>query len=385
MDIKALGPGRHAVGGGLYLRVSPDGKARSWIVRLNNPETMRAIGKYPGVTLTAARSEAKKLQANGVELRQPAVPGKSKPAEPIETEDTVTMGAIWSEYAAVALSAGKWTQRHHDKTVERLQAHMSDLLDRPIASISRAEVVKACEDVESTETGQRIYRWLRGAVEHAVDTGRLTASQFGAKVPLSLSVPAADRGTLRGDLDLAGQKALLLASWQSDAAWSVRACHRAIALSAHRIGAVRFAQAEHIDGDLWTMPRELLKVKDSRRGDFVIRMSGQLLDVMAEAKSRVTTGLLFRSPLTPSKPISAESVEHHVRRHATAAWSPHSWRSAVLTWSLENGWTREVAMAAIDHQRATGATVAYDGSKHAEAVSELLKAWGEAIAAKQTP
>ena len=382
MDIKALGPGRHAVGGGLYLRVSPDGRGRSWIVRLNNPETMRAIGKFPAMTVTAARLEAKKLQANGVELRQPAIPAKSKPAEPIETEGTVTMGAIWSEYAAVALSAGKWTQRHHDKTTERLQAHMGDLLDRPIASVSRAEIVQACAAVKSTETGARIYRWLRGATEHAVDTGRLTASQFGAKVPLSLSVPAADRGTLRGDLDLAGQKALLLASWQSDAAWSVRACHRVIALSAHRIGAVRFAQAEHIDGDVWTMPRELMKIKDQRRGDFVIRMSGQLLEIMTEAKSRVKTGLLFKSPVNPLKPISSESIEHHVRKHATAAWSPHSWRSAMLTWSLENGWTREVAMAAIDHQRATGATVSYDASKHTEAVSELLKAWAECVAAK---
>jgi hypothetical protein len=54
----------------------------------------------------------------------------------------------------------------------------------------------------------------------------------------------------------------------------------------------------------------------------------------------------------------------------------------MLTWSLENGWTREVAMAAIDHQRATGATVSYDASKHTEAVSELLKAWAECVAAK---
>jgi hypothetical protein len=37
---------------------------------LNNPETMRAIGKFPGMTVTAARVAAKKLQANGVELRQ---------------------------------------------------------------------------------------------------------------------------------------------------------------------------------------------------------------------------------------------------------------------------------------------------------------------------
>jgi hypothetical protein len=103
---------------------------------------------------------------------------------------------------------------------------------------------------------------------------------------------------------------------------------------------------------------------------------------MTEAKSRVKTGLLFKSPVNPLKPISSESIEHHVRKHATAAWSPHSWRSAMLTWSLENGWTREVAMAAIDHQRATGATVSYDASKHTEAVSELLKAWAECVAAK---
>lgn len=262
---------------------------------------------------------------------------------------------------------------------------MGDLLDRPIVSISRAEVVKACEDVKSKETGQRIYRWLRGATEHAVDTGRLTASQFGDKVPLSLSVPAADRGTLRGDLDLEGQKALLLASWQSDAAWAVRACHRAIALTGHRITAARVAQAEYINGNVWTTPRSQMKVKDKKRGDFVIIMSGQLLEVMTEAKSRVKTGLLFKSPVNLLKPISSESVEHHVRRHrhAPAKWSPHSWRAAVYTWAVENGWPQEIAKAAIDHKRATGATVSYDASKHTEAVGELLKAWAGVFAAKR--
>jgi hypothetical protein len=127
-----------------------------------------------------------------------------------------------------------------------------------------------------------------------------------------------------------------------------------------------------------------MKVKDPKRGDFVIIMSGQLLEIMTEAKARVKTGLLFKSPLNPLRPISSESVEHHVRRHATAAWSPHSWRSALLTWAVENGWPMAVAEAALDKQRAKGSTVPYDASTHTEAVGELLKEWGEVIAAKRT-
>jgi integrase len=259
---------------------------------------------------------------------------------------------------------------------------MAALLPRPVTEITRAEIVEACAALKSVETGQRLYRWLRGAVDHAVDMGQIERSQFGRNVPLNLVVPASARGSLRGNLDMDQMRTLFRASWDSDAAWAVRALHRVVALSGHRIGAARMAMAEHLDlaAGTWTMPRQLMKVKVARP-DFVIRMSPQLKTAMVDAHRRVGgKGLLFKGPTTGAA-LSEESVEHHIRRLLPEGgkFTPHSWRSAILTWALESGHPREVAMATIDHQRSTGATARYDASVHADGVSEILAAWGDIL------
>ncbi len=168
--LEALPVGRHKVEEGLYLRVSPSG-TRSWLARVDKAgvDTMRSVGKFPAVSLTAAIRHAKALRADaqrGLIVPMPAKPESSK-VRYTPTPAVVTLDAVWTEYARVALASGKWTQRHHDKTDERLRAHMGGLLPKEVASITRASFVSACVAVESTETGQRLYRWLRGAFEHA--------------------------------------------------------------------------------------------------------------------------------------------------------------------------------------------------------------------------
>jgi hypothetical protein len=357
--------------------------ARTWSVQVTRPDyskTFQRLGQFPAVSYTRAKAlaEAARVEAR---TKPAAVAIDPEPAATASTGDP-TLTAVWEEYARVALAAGKWTQRHHDKTSERVQAHMADLLPRPVTEITRAQIVEACAALESVETGQRIYRWLRGAVDHAVDTGVIERSQFGRNVPLNLVVPASARGSLRGNLDMDQMRTLLRESWDSDAAWSVRALHRVVALSGHRIGAARMAQAEHLDLEsaIWTMPRPLMKVKTGRP-DFVIRMGPQLKAVMGDAHRRAGgKGLLFKGPLTGAA-LTEEAVEHHIRRLLPEGgkFSPHSWRTPILTWALEAGYSIEFAKAAIDHRHSTGATARYDAATFIDARAEILGRWADIL------
>jgi hypothetical protein len=383
-SVTSLPPGRHSLGNSLYLFVGRDGERRTWsvqVTRADRSKTFVSIGQHPAMSYTAARKAAMTALVDA--LREPVrpvpAPAPAASGEGIVsvTSTDVTLESLWAAFADLKLVKGKWTQAHHDKTDQRVRAHMGALLARPIATLSRAEIVRACT-LESVETGGRIYRWLRNAVEAGLDAGTVDRTPFGAKAPEVLTVPAADRGTLRGNLSIQQLRILYQASWDSDATFAVRGLHRALALSGHRIGAARQARAEHLDlvAGIWRMPRNLMKVKGTRP-DVILHMGPSLLALMSEAYRRCDgKGLLFKSPVT-GEAVSEESVEHHLRKLMPAGGkhTPHSWRSSIMTWGVQNGFTREVSMAAIDHVRATGATRSYDESMHTEQVSRLLQNW----------
>lgn len=371
--------GRHTADVGLYLQVNASG-SRSWLVRIKTPtgRTMRAIGTFPAMTLAAARRAA--IQAKAAALKEVRPEPSAAPAT-----GGVTLRRLWEQYADVALAASKWTAAHHAKTVGQIELHVgsSALWHRPAASITRAELVELCVGISSRETGGRVYRWLRSAFEHAVDDGTLSASPCGATLPLSLTRPASDKGSLRGQITaISDLRDLLKRSWHFDASLSVRAAHRVIALTGHRVGAVVGTLVTEWDGTTFTVARGRMKIKDPRRPDFIISPASKpladVLDQCAERAEAVGSPYLF--PATdPQRHVIREAVEKHLNRLTGDKFTPHGWRSALFSWAIENGHGREVARAALDHLRAEDADRAYDMTTLRPAVSALLIAWAEVL------
>ena len=389
-SIFTLPAGRHHDGGGLYLDVSGTSQKRTWIARIkvNGNETMRKLGQLPGMTLAGARKAHRDLQTDldrGIDPRP-----KKAVVQPVATNDPQLLSNIWSAYVGVRKREKAWTPEHATKTDGQMTKHIAalDIWGRLVPGIKRAEFVYACKTIESREVRQRIYRWLRAAVEHAVDTGVIESTQFGTTLPAEISRPAGDKGTLASEMrEIEDLRSLLQRSWHYEAALSVRAVHRVCALSGHRIGAVLAARPEHVDIEArsWTVPRASMKVKTTDAKDVVIKpLSPQLLDVLRQAKVRaLATDSAWLFPnANGTAAVTHASVEKHVRRLQgdNPRFSPHSWRSAVMTWALENGWHREVAQAALDHARGTESDRHYDRSQLIPDVAKMLTDWANEVA-----
>jgi integrase len=387
-SIFTLPVGNHLFATGLYLRVRESGK-RVWLarVKVSGKETMLKLGELPAMTLSGAKKarEAAKTDADrGVAVR----PAKAEKKQPL-LGDPQILSNIWAEYVRVAPGAGIWSAEHAKKTDGQMLKHIAPLpiWGRSVADIKRAEFVAACKTITSAEVRQRIFRWLRGAVEAACDAGTLESSPFGNTLPAEIKRPRSDKGTLASEMrDIEDLRSLLSRSWHSTAALSVRAVHRVCALSGHRIGAVLAARPNdvNLEEKSWTVPRERMKVKTAV-GDVVIKpLSPQLLEVLKQAKERAeATGSDWLFPsVGGTSAVTHAAVEKHVRRllGESPRFTPHAWRSAVMSWALEGGYPREVAQAALDHARGTDSDRAYDRSTLTSEVSKMLTQWAQEVA-----
>lgn len=154
----------------LHLRVQPSG-VKTWNVRWSRTST-RALGKWPGVTVEAARAKARKVLAETDSHGAPlAVIEARRPA----AERPITLGDFIREhYAPWALAHQKAGQA----TVDALEACFGDLYDRELRSLSAFDVerfkAKRLKAGRKPATVNRDLDRIRSVYSRAVEWGFLT-------------------------------------------------------------------------------------------------------------------------------------------------------------------------------------------------------------------
>jgi len=154
----------------LHLRVQPSG-VKSWNVQWSRTRS-KALGKWPGVTVEAARAKARAVLAETDEHGAPlAVIEAAKPA----AEKPITLGDfIRKHYAPWALAHQKAGQA----TVDALEASFSDLYDRELRSLSAFDIErfksKRLKAGRKPATVNRDLDRIRSVYSRAVEWGFLT-------------------------------------------------------------------------------------------------------------------------------------------------------------------------------------------------------------------
>jgi uncharacterized membrane protein YvlD (DUF360 family) len=158
---------------GMFLLVSPSG-SRCWRqkYRYAGKEKTLALGVYPDISLADARDkrdEARKALANDID------PGEVKKARKMvlqqEAEDSFM--AIATEW--YNLRKKDWSKSHRDRVWRALEKDLFPRLgNRPIAQISRKEVLRALRKIESRgalETAHRAKQTAGQIFQHAILSG----------------------------------------------------------------------------------------------------------------------------------------------------------------------------------------------------------------------
>jgi integrase len=371
-------PGRHGYGDNLVLRVSPKGMS-TWAVRvqIDGKWTMRKLGDAgPAFNADHAKRKAREVieQANagGLALRSDLIKGTRISIE--------TLGGMSTAWADKMLKQELWTTRHHAKTLDRMEKHLAPLWPRTVSDLTRLEITRHLETIESIDAAGRMFAWIKEAMEDAVDRGRLEYCVLGRK-PKTLVVPKKLRHTRPSyGNDPKKLKALFKAIRYSDNARSVRMAGQLVLLTGLRLGEVTGLRVEYYNARKYALiiPREIMKEKDPWRGDFTVPLSPPALELVQELLSTAVDGWLLPGPRT-DKPVSHEGVERMFRAKSDRQHVPHGSRTSLRTWALENDTPVHIADSLIDHATSKGSGEHYDQTKFISQRKNLLNKWGELI------
>lgn len=370
-------PGRHADGGGLYLKITPAG-SRSWVFFWTRDGKQREAGlgsaAAGGVTLAQAREKAgefRKLLAEGLDPLDTRREAKRQ-AE----AQAVKFGAFADQF--VADHRPSWSNpKHADQWAMTLgPAYCKAIRDLPIADVRTEDVLRVLTPVWQSrpETARRV----RMRIERILDAARVKGLR-----PAGTENPARWRGHLdhllpRHAAASKGHHAAMpwgdvpdffkgLADRSGIAAPALRFTIATAARTSEVIG----AQWEEIDLEaaLWTVPAARMKARRPHR----VPLTGPAIEAL-EAVRGLHPEIVFPGP-SLRRPLSNMAMAAILKR-AELDFTVHGFRSAFRDWAAETtAFPSEVAEMALAHVVADATEAAYRRGDLFAKRRALMDAW----------
>lgn len=369
--VKNAGPGRHADGGGLYLRVQ-NGGARSWLFRSLVAGKARDIGLGPAAgagSLSLAEARAKVRELATQAAKGEVLEGKRVQARKVaaQTQAAALAGKTFKEIAEAFIDRkeGGWrNEKHRQQWRNTLATYVYPRFGAlPVSQIETSHVLAVLEPIwnEKPETASRV----RGRIENILDAAKVQGLRNGENAarwrghlehllakPEKLArghhaaLPYADLPSFMKDL--AGREAL-----------AARALEFTI-LTAARSGEVLGATWGEVDLDKaeWTIPAERMKAGKEHS----IPLSSRAVAILQGVQPLNTDGSKA-APLFPTnagRKLSGMAMSMLLRRMGRDAITVHGFRSTFRDWAGETtSFPREVVEHAMAHQLADKAEAAY--------------------------
>jgi integrase len=412
-EVLAAGEGDHADGGGVYLRVK--GVYASWILRYTSPSGRRrefGLGSADRTSLEAAGAALKRARKRAYEAQELLDDGKDpvderKAKRVAETaRDAQAQAERKAETATLRRYARTYHERHIEPVLSEKHARQwlrslegeptearrerdkdkarlpSSLLDAPIVTITRADVLDAMVPIcrKTPETGVRIFQRLAVILEAATIDG------LRADNPCTRTLQAAmvKRAGI-GEREQAHHNALAhekvpelvkdLRTMKGNAAaaleWTI--------LTAARTGETLGAQWCEIDEQarLWRIPPERMK----RRRPHVVHLCDRALDILKQQRGRHDRWIFPTPQGGRDRPMSNMAMPNILRRLGIdATCTVHGFRSSFRDWVAERKVAAsEVAELCLAHVRKNKVERAYLRTQLLPERRALLTAWGEFI------
>ena len=363
--------GRHADGGGLYLRVRPNG-SKAWVFRgtVNGREREVGLGPWPDTSLAAARDDA-------IQCRRWLQVGLDPRIERKREDQTIpTFDEAVERY--VKLHAPGWADRHRLNWENSLKLHASAVLgDMPVNEIRVEHVLELLTPMwdEKTETASRV----RQRIEKVLDACAVRGERPSEN-------PARWRGRLGAILpkksDLVTVEHFKAMAWgdvpefmlklREKTGMGARALELTI-LTAARSGETRGAVWSEIDlkAKTWTIPADRMKTGEVHR----VPLSPQALNILRALPRIDDSPLVFPSVLT-GRQLSDMTLTKALR-DLGADVTTHGFRSSFRDWcSDETRTQRETAEAALSHKVKNQTEAAYARSDLFKKRRSVMDRWG---------
>lgn len=369
-ELRAKPPGKYADGGGLWFHRRADGGAQ-WFLRYTSfgRRHEMGLGSFPAVSLKDARREAEMWRAV-VRDGKDAIKERERLARQAERNSNIlrdiALDAFESRKAELRGDgvAGRW--------FSPLEHHVLPKLGKmPVSQIDQRDIRDTLAPIwhDKADTARKAINRLSIVLRHAAALGLDVDLQATAKARALLGrqrhtvthIPAMDWREVP-------------AFYQSlDGGTPVELALRLLILTGMRSKAVRFIQLDQIDGDVWTVPADLMKGRKGATKDFRVALSREAQAVIAEALRFARAGFLF--PGVRHGVISDMTMSKFMDRRGLIA-RPHGFRTSLRVWSTEVANVPDaVAETAIGHVVGGAVERSYKRLDYLDQRQALMEQW----------
>jgi integrase len=381
---KAKQPGMYGDGGGLYLRVTPDG-TKNWVFRfmLHGRPRWMGLGPLHTIGLADARARAADYRRQRYDGIDPIDARRAERQQALlDLAKTITFEECAQKYIA-AHKAGWRNEKHAAQWEATLATYAAPIMGKlSVQAIDTAIVLKVLEPIWAAkpETAGR----LRGRIESILDWAKVRGYRAGDN-------PARWRGHLEkllpprskvrrvihhAALPYAELPGFLL-SLREQPGTAARALEFLI-LTAARTGEIIGARWGEVDlgSKLWIIPAGRMKAGKEHR----VPLSGRALDILKQVRSaREVSADTFVFPGgKPDKPLSNMAFLMLLRRMNRGDLTAHGFRSSFRDWCAERtSFPAEVAEMALAHVVGSKVEAAYRRGDMFDKRRRLMDAWAE--------
>jgi integrase len=379
-------PGRHADGGGLYLRITHHG-SRSWTFMAKYAGKRREIGL--GSTNALSLASARKIAG---EMREAVVLGQNprtvltgpenEPEAPV-----MSFGNFADSYIS-SIEAGWKNEIHRRQWRQSIADHAVAICDMPIDAVDTKAVLSVLQPIWLTkpETASRV----RGRIERILDA---------AKAQGLRSIDSSNPARFRGHLALLLPKQSKLArghhaalAWHNAPPFMAKLRHREALsaraleftiLTAARSGETLGATWGEIDleAKLWTIPAHRMKASV----EHVVPLSEPAIALLLGLKpeNSLPGDVIFS---VSGAARSNMAMAQLLKRMGHGDITTHGFRSAFRDWAGDSTeFPRELIEQALAHTISNKAERAYRRGTAVEKRRGLMKAWADYLASNSSP
>lgn len=340
-------------GGGLYLRVKPNG-LKIWVVKVTvstGKRLTKTIGNYPQLSVAAARNILNKIvEANTKDVDHPD-----------------TFEAIYNDWLAFKKSQIKETS-HLESAFKRV--FLPKFGPLPFEMVTAPMVIEVLKDYckkSKLETVKKYAGWIKQLEIYAVNYGYIVIPKLQGinkvfpqpKVINRPSIPPSELPAFFAKI-------------------KVEAATSPLMLDALLIGFYTLLRPgeycrlrwDWIKDDVIYVPAEVMKMKRPHR----VPITPQLQAVL-DRRLKISEYVLF-SPRVINKPIKTDAVEKFLREHGFRdILVPHGIRAIGRTWMSENKVPFATAELCLAHSVGSATVQAYDRADMLDERKEVMAKW----------
>ena len=373
-QVKKADAGKHEDGAGLRL-VKRDRDAGKWVFRFKRAGRSRemGLGPWPTVSLADARRAAEAARAVLAKGGDPIAERERERRRESRLDTSLramTLDCFESRKAELRGdgTAGRW--------LSPLENHVLPKLGKlPVQEVDAQALRDVLKPIwhEKADTARKAMNRLNVVLKHAAALG------------VDVDLQAVEKA--RALLGKSRHKAQHIPAmpWPDVPAFyqsltdltSVHLALRFLILTGQRSKPVRYLHLDQIDGDVWTVPGELVKGREGRTEDFRVPLCAAALAVIEAAKPMERDGFLFPSPRKGV--VSDMAMGMHMRRKGLEA-RPHGFRTSLRTWLAEaTSAPHEVAETMLGHVTDSGVVRAYRRTDYLDERRRLHEAWADRL------